>query len=410
MSIGHSNALVKFSEGEEVVEGDFNALQNCLTERAWEVPGMADLTAFDEVGQAYSDAFSDNGALWAARNYGVFTRGGGLLPSAAGLVSSLGGGVVGIWSNPGNLPPEVLVDGVLHDDSTASRTMRWVFLSGSTWSYTHGATSSGQYRVDIVTCKIDEGAAWPTSRSFQDAVTGALTSQSPYKQMALTLDLDASTAVTVGAEAASAAAAIIPAIPTGRRLLYYVLVHDSAMTVFDCTIPVGSLITAITLPVNSAIYRAGPAPWVEDYSLIGGLTGSYSTGAAVAFCIPPESITGDPSVRILGALVTARLTADHTVHIQSNATHGAWSPSDIADVTGLFTRDGQYHSTLIDLRGLPHGAGSLPAVAGIGPVWANGAHTKVKNTAGDQNSIGITFGQSNVSLWIGSITWYAVRG
>ena len=47
--IGHSNALVKFSEGEEVVEGDFNALQNCLTERAWEVPGMADLTAFDEV-------------------------------------------------------------------------------------------------------------------------------------------------------------------------------------------------------------------------------------------------------------------------------------------------------------------------------------------------------------------------
>ena len=96
---GHGNSIVLFNDGEEVVQGDFNALQNALTERAWEVPGMADLTAFDEFGQLYTDAFSDNGTLWTARNYGVFTRGGGLLPSASGLVSSIGGGMVGVVLN-----------------------------------------------------------------------------------------------------------------------------------------------------------------------------------------------------------------------------------------------------------------------------------------------------------------------
>ena len=54
---GHGNSIVLFNDGEEVVQGDFNALQNALTERAWEVPGMADLTAFDEFGQLYTDAF-----------------------------------------------------------------------------------------------------------------------------------------------------------------------------------------------------------------------------------------------------------------------------------------------------------------------------------------------------------------
>jgi len=404
MAIGTGNGLILFSDGEEVVEGDFNALQNCLTERAWEVPGMADLTAFDEFGQLYTYAFSDNGALWTARNCGVFTRGGGLLPSASGLVSSMAGGMIGIWSNPLNRPSS---------DPTAARTMRWVYLSGSAWSHTHAATSSGQYRIDIVTCKIDEAAAVLTPRSFQDATTGALTSQSFNKQTVLALDLDASTAVTVGDEAASAAAAIVPAIPSGRRLLYYVVVHDSTMTAYDCTIPAGSLITAITLPVNSAIYRNGGGAWTEDYANnMGYLLAPTTVGAATAFCVPPPSIAGDPSVRILGALVTAYLHSGDTVRVERSPTAlgGAWSPTTMAEITSLFTTGG-YHSVLVDLRGLPNGASSPPAVKGLGPLWASGATTKAKDTGGDVNTIGITFRFATPQYSaIGAITWYAVRG
>jgi hypothetical protein len=46
MSIGHSNALVKFSEGEEVVEGDFNAL---LAARVPVPPAAWPLVEFDLV-------------------------------------------------------------------------------------------------------------------------------------------------------------------------------------------------------------------------------------------------------------------------------------------------------------------------------------------------------------------------
>jgi hypothetical protein len=244
-------------------------------------------------------------------------------------------------------------------------------------------------------------------------VTGAQTSQTFNKQTALTLDLDASTAVTVGAEAASAAAAVVPAIPSGRRLLYYVVVHNSTLTVYDCTVPVGSLITAITLPVNSAIYRAGGSAWIEDYANnMGYLLAPTTVGAATAFCVPPPSMTGDPSVRILGALVTAYLHSGDTVRVERSPTAlgGAWSPTTMADVTSLFTTGG-YHSVLVDLRGLPHGAGSLPAVAGYGPIWANGATTKAKVTAGDVNTIGITFRFATPQYSaIGAITWYAVRG
>ena len=188
------------------------------------------------------------------------------------------------------------------------------------------------------------------------------------------------------------------------------MVHDSTMTAYDCTIPAGSLITGITFPVNSAIYRNGAGAWVADYTLMGGLVGPVATGAATAFCIPPPSMTGDPSVRILGAYVTARLNSEHTVRVERNTTAGAWSPTDMAEITSLFTRDGNYHSVLVDLRGLPAGASSLPAVVGHGPLWANGSTTKAKVTAGDVNTIGITFRSSTIPLSIGAITWYAVRG
>ena len=397
MPIGVGNGLVKFNDGEEVVESDFNALQNALTLRAWEVPGYADFTAFDQFGGAsgdYSQMLAYSTGISTARNQSVYTRGGGLCPSSAGFVSSLGGGFLGVWAQDDH-------DGYPDTGvSTSARWMRWVFLPPSAWTHVHGAAASGKYRYDLVTCRVLEGDSGTlTTRSFEDATTGALTTQSFEKQTALTLDLDAATAITVGAEGSDPAALTLPLIPAGRRLLYYVKVSSSAIVgTYDCTIPAGKLITGITFPKNDGVYRSGT--WTDA-----GLGLIACTTAATVACIPPSQICGDPSVRILGVAVTATLNTGDTVKVQQFPTVGG--PVVLADITSKFTLDGSLHTTLVDLRGLP---ASTSYVHNYGPVWANGATTKVTGWTSDILLAGLYFSLAATGRTIKSVTWYAIRG
>ena len=391
---GQGNSLVLFNEGEEVMEGDLNALQNCLTERAWEVPGWADMTAFDEFSNSYMDAFSDNGAAVEARNFGVFTRGGGLLPSASGLVSSMTGGMIGIWNRYNYAAPP--------DDPTVARSVRWVYLAGSAgWTYTHDATTTGYYRYDIVTCKIDEAAGVPVTRPFQDAITGAQTATSGNKQTALTLDLDASTAVTKGTEAASLGAATIPAIPSGRRILYYVLVHSGALTVYDCTVPAGRLLASLIVPGNE--YGMRYANVTNGTTIAATPDGTLvSTGVGDFTCLPPAEWRGDPSVRILGARVWAKLQTGDTTYLRLlNLTAG--TNAALRDVSSSFYHDGQQHHVGLDFRG-------LPASTGYGPLWGTGASTKARNGFGECTCPGIGFGFAATGSVLYSVMWYAIRG
>ena len=394
MTIGTGNALILFNAGEEVVESDFNALQNALTLRAWEVPGWADMTAFDEFDHDYMDAFADNGAAVYARNFGVFTRGGGLLPSVAGLVSSMTGGMIGIWSRYNYGEPST--------DSTAARSVRWVYLTGSApWSYTHDATSQGDYRYDIVTCKIDEAAAGATTRPFQDSATGAQTATSINKQTALTLDLDAATAVTKGTEAASLGAATIPAIPSGRRILYYVSVHNSTMTAYDCTVPAGRLLSSLIVPANE--YGIRSASVANGISVAGTPNGTLvSTGVGNFACLPPTEWRGDPSVRILGARVWAIMQTGDTANLVlldlAAGTFGV-----LQDVSSSFYHDSTQHHVGLDFRG-------LPASSGYGPLWGSGATTKLRNGFGECTCPGIIFGFAAPGSVLYSVMWYAIRG
>ena len=386
MAIGTGNSLVLFNDGEEVVESDFNALQNALTERAWEMPGWHDMAAFDQFGSTYETAFIYGPG--DGRKYGVFTKGGGLLPSYSGLGSSLAGGLIGIWSTP--------MDGTPPVDPTVARAVRWVSLWGGEWSHTHDAAGSGKYRYDIVTCKIDEGDSGTLiSRSFEDATTGALTTQNCDKQTALTLDLVAATAVTKGTEAASEGAATIPAIPSGRHLLYYVLVHYTAIEkVFDCTIPAGSLITGTMFPVQG--YGRYPV-WTESGLIITSTTNSE------AVLLPPPEITGDPSVRVLGFCMSATLKATDTVQMVALDPVAGTTANIGPALSTQFTRDSGPHTQMIDLRG-------LPASTGCGPMWANGAATKQNVPAGDTKTLAICVTAAGSGTVIRVVTWYAIRG
>ena len=382
---GHGNSIVLFNDGEEVVQGDFNAVQNCLTERAWEIPGYHDLAAFDQFASTYETAFiygPGNG-----RKSGVFTKGGGLCPSydgPTGRTSSLSGGLLGIWSTP--------LDGTPPVDSTAARAMRWVSLWGGEWSYLHDATATGQYRVDIVTCKIDEAAAVPTSRSFQDAVTGALTTWTGDKQTVLTLDLSSTTAVTKGTEAASEAAATIPAIPTGRRLLYYVVVHGTAITsIHDCTIPAQSLQSGIIFSVQGYLKSAS---WTESNFHI------TSTTSVSTVLLPPPAISGDPSVRVLGLQVAATLHGADSVRLCTYDWQTDTAPMNGLDLSGLFARSGAPETTTIDLRG-------KPSATGVGPVWMNGLTTKQDGTT---TTLALYVNSSASGTVLKSVKWYTIRG
>ena len=391
MAIG--NALVLFNDGESVEQTDFNGLQNALTLRAWEVPGFADMVAFDQFGGShYGPAFGNGGN---GRDYGVFTKGGGLLPTASGLISNLHPGMLGIWCRTGYGVPDA--------DPLVTRSVRWFYLATS-WTYTHDATSSGQYRYDLVSCASAEAASVPTARPFQDATTGIATSVTVNKETVLTLDLALSATVTKGVEAGSAGAATIPAIPSGRNLLYYVLVHDSTITtVYDCTIPAGSLVTAVTHAKNAGVYGPG---WTDNG--VGALTSPSGTGNL--FCVAPPAIAGDPSVRILGAYVFCTLTSGDTVTVCSWSPAPAGAPTVLADVSSRFA-GGAGVGVLVDLRGLPAGSTDLPMAYGAtGPLWANGSQNKLSNGAGDSNYIGIYFTTPGTGRVVYTVTWYAIRG
>ena len=389
MSTGTGNALILFNDGEEIEETDFNALQNALTLRAWEVPGFADMVAFDQFGSNYDAVFI--GA--DGRNGGVFTKGGGLLPTASGPISTLHPGMLGIWNRPGY--------GIPDSDPLAARSVRWFYLATS-WAYTHDATSGG-YRYDLVSCASTEAAGVPTARPFQDGTTGIATSVTVNKETVLTLDLATSPTVTKGGEAGSAAAAQIPALPSGRNLLYYVLLHGSAITnVYDCTIPVGPLITAIAYPAFSH-YDTWPT---EEGAIAASASGT-------AILVPPSSFAGDPSVRILGFTMCAGLLPGDTVRMVALAGKGGTTTNIGGDLSTLFTRDSSLYVTTIDLRGLPCGAGALPAVAGNGPLWANGRNDKAPSISDVTNilsSIAIAVTAAGGGTTIEAVTWYAIRG
>jgi len=352
MTIGKDSPLVLFNDGEQCVADDYNAQQNVLTQRAWEVPGYSDLLSFARFGVGGGYDANLSGGPWHIKQ-GVFVKGGGLLPLKSGLTSSLGGGFLGTWSG---------FDtglGYPLDVSVAPSRLQWVYLPPGAWSHNHNPAPSGQFRYDLVTCAITTVEGGETIRSFADDVTGALTSTVDNKLSSLTLDLDPTTAVVQGAAGATPS---LPVVPGGRRVLYCVRVSDSAITdIFDCTVPAGPLITSETLPAKDALLPASSS-WTNTVSGGGISTGGIvTTSAGQSMTIPaPSAMRGDPNLRMVGVAIRANLNAGDSLalyRLDSSVDGGALNL--IADLTGSITTGGALGTILVDLRG-------LPALGGLG--------------------------------------------
>jgi hypothetical protein len=393
MTIGKDSPLIKFNDGEPVDPQDFIALQNLLSQRAWELPGFDDMMAFERInmGPPYGPMLIYGvGTLPGnTQTSGVFTRGGGLLPSSSGLVSSLGGGLLGVWALPATY------SGYPDTPALTSSVIRWAFLPNGSWAHTHTAAPSGQFRYDLVTCRVLEADTALTTRSFEDATTGALTSASINKQTNLMIDLDASTAITQGTAGGSPT---LPAIPSGRRILYYVKVSDSAITeVHDCTIPAGKLIVGTSPAMLTGVYPSAV--------VAGGGSLQAHLAEDTFHLLPPGSLCGDPSVRLLGVALDAKLNTGDTVHLRKVSRCGlqAESSPDI-DVTSSFTLDNAEHTVFLDLRGLPGGNG-------LGPLWGNGNYTKASAIgAADLTTLAIRIVAGGTTTTVYGTTWYGVRG
>jgi hypothetical protein len=394
-----SNDLVKFNDGEELVEGDFNDLQNALTERAWEIPGCSDLMAFEQLGKSYLDMLSNWVTAYAHRT-GVFTKGGGLMPSFSGASSYLSGGLLGTWDQQGteaHLPQA---------NSMVTRSLRWAMFipEFGNWSYAHDSAATGKTRYDIVTCRITETSGGQVTRTFEDATTGKVSAQDYDKRTMLSVDLDSASAVTKGAETTGTPS--IPAVPTGRHLLYYVLVNDSGIvTVHDCTIPAGPLLTAYCCPSIDGLCSTA---WIPISTVGGTPTGGVGAANAGEFVCPVPVAFRDPSVRILGVAVQALFTTGTQVTLRAinSADLTVTTVAQLGGggvVTSSFGMDSVNRVVSLDLRG-------PPAPASIGPWWGNGKTTKENDANGDRTCPALHVSAVGAGSRIYSITWYGVRG
>ena len=383
-----------FQDGEGLTSTDLTAIGALASQRAWDAPGHASLLAFDGAPDYahYATAFA-GGSYSPGMKNGVFTVGGGLVavPNIGGNSSSLCPGFLGLWDESRVSPP-------LSTDTLPR--MSWVWVGASDWSGgTHASATTTRY--DLVHCAIARSNL-TASRDFKDLTTGALTSQ-PTEIIAeqLAVDIQMATGVDGGS---------LPALPSGRHALYAVRVTSAGVQqVYDFTIPVGTMVTAESLPPYSAIPLGGSAPW-HSVPVAGGYLGNLidAASAGSVYVFPPENIRGNPNARILGFDMNHKLMASDTVklvQVDCASIGGGYTPTvlwDLGTVVGASSFDStQRDSGFVDLRGWPSAAPNWS------PVWGNGQSSR---TTAAHKSIALQISAAIIGSQINAITWYAIRG
>lgn len=355
-----------FADGEGITSGDLTDIAKNLTRRAWEVPGVGGLVAFDQVAGTYGSAIY-SGTTIQGRNAGVFTIGGGLCPTYSAEVSSCGSGPIAIWTENTSvaLPP-----------ATGDALLLWGISGGI--SVTHDNPAASMYRWDLVTVEASEIDVATVTRDYKDSTTGAETSEDvvPAKvvQFAYT--------VTKGTEGA-VGDVTVPARPgSDARYLYAAKVQygesgPSVVEVRDYTIPVGNLRSVSQVPSHAVDGLSGIAfDDVWTFLQDGTLQAASDVTAATA-CLSPPAEACQPGARILG--VTLAYEIDNSsgagdpasVKLKRRTLDGSTADVEIFDVGTFFmTFDGAKRRTFMDLRGLPS-ASEYTSV-----LWGNGKTTK----------------------------------
>jgi hypothetical protein len=377
-------------DGRIVTDTDLNAISNNLTRRAWEVPGYADILAFDQMqaivngDENYDDVFTSQSPYTPyGRIAGVFTRGCGLEPHNAGpLGARLGAGVIGIWSqNAGAQTPPA-------QNGIGNMLWAWVGSGGGT---SHDAATSGYGRWDLVTCSLSEVDATPVTRDFKDGTTGDVSSQSVVTSKIVTLS---TLLVTKGAQANDGSESK-PAIPTGQYALYAVHVLSSSIDkILDMTIPIGMLKKSLVQATSGSFF---PAQWNVGIGEI--VTTGSATGRTVLL-YPPEIVSGNGEAKILGFRIAYNLAAGSTLKIGQMAGDGFTAWVDLDDLTGQVNCDGTKRSAMVDLRG--------PLASNYyGPYWGQGERTKGNMPLSTSIALRVTAADGATS-YVYSVEWYTV--
>jgi hypothetical protein len=384
----HGSERTIFADGEGITSSDLNQISLNSSQRAWEYPGYADILAFDACpGAGDFQAFSSD--LSEGRYGGVFTLGGGLLAQTTGTArqSLLGDGFAGIWDGAGNL---------LSSPRPAATGMSWIAnqSTDSPWSKIHDVATAGNTRYDLVHCAVSRELVSAT-RDYQDAATGAKTSQSTDFAEALRLDIQ----VTKGTE--STGTPTMPSLPSDRHALYAVRVSSSAITeVHDFVIPRGPLTTTLSnLP--SAAFNVDESAWASFSSpaLL-----SKAGGAGYAYVFPPEGLCGNPNARLLGLRVVHRSLVGDTFSLVNRFFDGNETETVLLDFSDALTIDGVATTRFenVDFRGLP-ALTTYPQ-----PFWGHGKHDRGPNL---DHTLALKLGTAGgLGSCIFGLTWYYIAG
>jgi hypothetical protein len=239
------------------------------------------------------------------------------------------------------------------------------------------------YSRDIIQTRVISGDDPTTPRDFQDAVTGALSSQSIVKRTATTVEH----AIKAGAEYASIATVVEPSpdagwIKTGSVLVDDTGINSNNLYTYDWRVPFGNS-SSLILPDQMI---GGPSDWTLAVS---GGGRPYLTGASTGrLCVPlisgpqtallsgQQTVNGEfpgakrvLSVKIVTDIVAAAVASDISFIANMASTAGPVIPPTIgASFPNIGTRvtstaAGTY--TLYDLS----------VVTTDPPLWSNGSYS-----------------------------------
>lgn len=359
-----------FSDGEGLTSGDLTDISKNAIRRAWEIPGVADLVAFDLLDATYNGAMVSATAL-KGRNTGVFTVGGGLCPGYASNNTGIDRGVIGIWTES----TAVSLPGASGDGK-----MLWGLVDTATagLAVAHDNPATELYRWDLISVSASEIDIATVTRDYKDATTGAETSEDvvPAKNVQFAYTVTKGTEGAVGA-------VTVPALPAGERYLYAAkLFHGSSIAsvveLRDYTIPLGKLQTVAQAPSHALDAPAGID--FDDIWSFGSDGSLYALSDTVvgtaAFSPPPQACR--PDARILGFTLAYEInnsTGDGdvaTFKLMRRTMDGATVDVEVTDLTSRLTYDGSKQRVFIDLRGIP----ADPGGAIVQPLWGNGKTAK----------------------------------
>lgn len=369
----NSHETARFNDGEGLTHGDLNNIIVGATQRAWDIPGYADLIpqAAVHAAQNYDGVF-DSGVDISTT---VFCKGGGPgLFATGGFDLNVGAGIFGVFA--ANTPPTVL-----------DTKMRWTTMSPGV-ALTFTAAPSGQKRYDVVTLGVVDGTGGSETRDFKDATTGALSSTSVSKrnQLVGTLGIFNGTA------------GVTPSVPnpSGLRVVALVLVNDTAIeTVWDCTQPFGPAITAMSIPGRDFMQVDG---WTE------GAYGSISVSALSRTCVLfPPMLAGDPSAKVIGVELKTTLSTGFTAELVAH-NYGYSTYTSLDTITSLIT-SGTEQTSKIDVRGYPSNVSAVR-----GPYWASGDRVKRGQLNSAGRSIGIRLTSNSAGGTVYWVKWYFAKG